>query len=531
MVAKGVHRINTGHRVRRRFRFARTPVHNENKLSVTNDTALTALVRQAKKRLYAQLVLDQLTWGAVAGLACLVLLLITGTQVLRWYWPALLVVLSAAVGWWRSRHRFPDDYQSALRVDRSLGANDLLSTAWYFENGGTARTAKTEFLTPVQQQAESLASHSVSASVIPWRRPAALWPVLGLMAVACGVFGIRYGVLQSMDLRGPIAEVRFDTLTGAPLPPAGKPGAGKKPGLPQPEGIAIPDGERADLAGEDPFRQEDLKNFQVASNEMGKAGKGENGRRADSPAAGDEESVSSEEGSGDDAADSDSAAGSKDPARKEGKQAQDKQPPAPKDGGLMDKMRDALANLMDKLKMDQKGGDSQQMASNKKGGSKGGEGKKQNDGGMPSKGKQEAGEDPGDQAQGDQPGDGQQSQMAKAGNQNNDAPSKNEKSGVGSQDGRKDTELAEHAEAMGKLSEILGKRSQNLQGEVMVEVTNSKNQQVRTAFTGKKAAHTDAGGEINRDEVPLHLQHYVQSYYEQIRKQPAPPLAAPTQKQ
>ena len=29
---------------------------------------------------------------------------------------------------------------------------------------------------------------------------------------------------------------------------------------------------------------------------------------------------------------------------------------------------------------------------------------------------------------------------------------------------------------MGKLSELLGKRSLNMQGEVMVEVTNSKNQ-------------------------------------------------------
>lgn len=496
---------------------------------MTNDTALTTLVRQARKRLYLQLVLDQLAWGSVAGLACLVLLLITGTQVLRWYWPVLLVVVTAAVGWWRSRRRIPNEYQTARRVDESLESNDLLSTAWYFEREHVRQTTDTEFLAPVQERAESLASGAVVSDVIPMRRPAALWPLLGVVVLAGGVFGIRYGVLRSMDLRGPIAEVRFDTLTGAPLPPAEKQGKGRKPGMPQPEGISIPDGEQADVNTEDVFRQEDLKNFEVAANEMGRAGKGEDGRNAESPAAGDEDGTASEEGSGDNAADSDSATGSKDPARKEGKQPREKQPPPPNDGGLMDKMRDALANLMDKLKIDQKSGDAQQMASNQKGGGKSGEGKKKGDGGMPSKGKPEAGQEPGDQAQGDQAGEGQQTQSAKAGTQNNDTPSKNEKSGVGSQDGRKDTELAEHAEAMGKLSEILGKRSQNLQGEVMVEVTNSKNQQVRTAFTGKKASHTDAGGEINRDEVPLHLQHYVQSYYEQIRKQPAPPISTPAQ--
>jgi hypothetical protein len=35
----------------------------------------------------------------------------------------------------------------------------------------------------------------------------------------------------------------------------------------------------------------------------------------------------------------------------------------------------------------------------------------------------------------------------------------------------------------------------------------------------------EAGGEVSRDEVPLHLQEYVQRYYKQVRKTPAP---APT---
>ena len=38
--------------------------------------------------------------------------------------------------------------------------------------------------------------------------------------------------------------------------------------------------------------------------------------------------------------------------------------------------------------------------------------------------------------------------------------------------------------------------------------------------------HTDSGGEIHRDEIPLAYQRYVQHYFEQVRKTPAP--ASPT---
>ena len=48
---------------------------------------------------------------------------------------------------------------------------------------------------------------------------------------------------------------------------------------------------------------------------------------------------------------------------------------------------------------------------------------------------------------------------------------------------------------MGKLSEIIGKRAANIQGEVMVEVSSGK-QQLKTQYSGQKAAHSDSGGEI-----------------------------------
>ena len=78
---------------------------------------------------------------------------------------------------------------------------------------------------------------------------------------------------------------------------------------------------------------------------------------------------------------------------------------------------------------------------------------------------------------------------------------------------------------MGKISEIIGKRSANVTGEVTIEVNSSK-QQLRTPYSDSTAAHGESGGEINRDEVPVAFQQYVQQYFEQVRRQPAPAKGA-----
>lgn len=88
---------------------------------------------------------------------------------------------------------------------------------------------------------------------------------------------------------------------------------------------------------------------------------------------------------------------------------------------------------------------------------------------------------------------------------------------MGKADGDKAIRDAEQQQAMGKISELFGKRAQNITGEVMVEVSGGK-QQLRTQYSKSSAAHAEGGGEIHRDEVPLHQQHYVQQYFEEVRK-------------
>jgi hypothetical protein len=56
-------------------------------------------------------------------------------------------------------------------------------------------------------------------------------------------------------------------------------------------------------------------------------------------------------------------------------------------------------------------------------------------------------------------------------------------------------------------------------GEVMVEVASGK-QQLKTQYSQRSATHVEAGSQIDRDEVPLAYQQYVQQYFEEIRKLP-----------
>ena len=92
---------------------------------------------------------------------------------------------------------------------------------------------------------------------------------------------------------------------------------------------------------------------------------------------------------------------------------------------------------------------------------------------------------------------------------------------MGSQNGSKDLKAAQQIEAMGKLSAIIGKRSQNVTGEMMLD-TQSGPQSLKTAYTHNATGHADAGGDVSRDQVPLAVQSYVQQYFQEVRRSRAP---------
>ena len=102
----------------------------------------------------------------------------------------------------------------------------------------------------------------------------------------------------------------------------------------------------------------------------------------------------------------------------------------------------------------------------------------------------------------------------------------NEHSGIGSQEGDKSTRQAEALKAMGKITELFGKRAENVTGAVMIEVGSTR-QQLKTPLAQRDASHAEAGSEIHRDEVPLEYEQFVQRYFDQIRRT-APPAPSKT---
>jgi hypothetical protein len=172
---------------------------------------------------------------------------------------------------------------------------------------------------------------------------------------------------------------------------------------------------------------------------------------------------------------------------------------------------------MNKMKMNQQGNE-QQTAMNQKPSQQQGQQAQQ----QGQQGRTQAKD--GSQAQqgqeGDQDGQGEKStgDKSQAGDKSSDRPgNQDSKSGMGQNEGDKSIKDAEQLAAMGKISEIFGKRAQQITGEITVEVSSGK-QQLKTAWSERKALHADTGAEVNRDEIPLAYQTYIQRYFEEVRK-------------
>lgn len=211
------------------------------------------------------------------------------------------------------------------------------------------------------------------------------------------------------------------------------------------------------------------------------------------------------------------ADGSQEDQSKEGDQQagnQDsKQGANSENSNLMDKLRDVMSNMMNKMTSSgQKS--AQQNKSNGNSDKSNSDGKNSQNSDQKADGNSQSAQE---QAQ-------NQADASSSDQGTDKTASPDGKSGIGASDGEKRAREAEQLQAMGKISEILGKRSTDVSGEVMVEVGSSK-QQLKTPWAQSQATHAEAGGEIHRDEVPLIYQQFVQQYFEQIRKSGAKPAA------
>jgi hypothetical protein len=488
-------------------------------------------VRRARRRILANEAIRHAAYAVSAALASLILLLLLGTQILSWEWLFLLPAITLAAGAYMTWRSAPSPYRVAQRVDHNLQLADALSTALFFAAGdprGNAADDRCRGMRCAQwSEAERIAAGVDPRRAIPIHMPRALYGTALLALAAGSLFALRYGLDRRLDLRAPLARIVQDRLGYTEARQAARDRrnpAARDPKRPEDPGFAL-DGSQPKSPGEldaapdsalDTVGVPDVDNKTASS-------RPDSSKLAQSAQLEGEQNKSEEpEGVSADPGSQQSADGRKGPGA--GKQGQGDDPQASgnpgENSGLLGKFRDAMSSLMNRMRQPAGAKGAQQPAGAQNGQQKG------QSGNAGQNGKQ--GQQPGDGQQADakdgQPGDdsqnAQNAQSGSPGQSGQQPATKQPGSGIGRQDGSKDVKLAEQLAAMGKISEIIGKRAANVSGELTVEVENS-NQQLRTPYAQRDARHAEAGGEINRDEVPVALQAYVQQYFEQVRKQAA----------
>lgn len=478
---------------------------------------LLELLASARRRRLAQIALDELCGAVTLAMCGFTALLIVGTQILDWYWPAGLFAAGMAMGVWRGRKRAPSGYRLLQAIDRRLHLADALSTAYFFRKRREQRQVAEEVRNAQAQEAEALCRQVSAKRAVPWQFPRRAYAVVLAVAVAGTLFGVRYGVRNSLDLGPPITASLFEFYRPTTL--ANLEGAAEsterdlESALAEPEGAGQQERRRSEVATEaEPERSEALEGEagadplrdgdQLSSAERNTADEGAYGEKSDS---------GGQQGGGE--APPDASLGDAE------SQSASSSPPAPPASDLLSKLQDAFANMLAKLNVDIASSQSQgtsEQEGDRQGGPPSGNGDERPQGGESAE--QIAGQDPnGEQvAEGAEPnqlGEGQANGRMTEGPGENGGPH-----GAGVSDGEKDVKLAEQLEAMGELSEILGQRAEDITGEVLIEVV-SGDRNLRTAYSEAPARHGGAGGVIHRDEVPLELREYVRSYFEQVHKQ------------
>jgi len=494
---------------------------------ISRGSRVEAVIRAACRRRFLVLAVEQLAPALALVLGGGILMLLLGTQILNWYWLVLLAVTGLALASTRMRTRMATPYRVAQLLDRRFELRDSLSTAWFL----LSRTDRPEdFASRFQiERAEANAASLEPSQAFPFTGRS-YWALTGaLAAVALGLFAARYLATSSLSLERPLIEIhlasvfeRVEKSIFAKNRPASVLDAvdRRQANLPQSSEAQPRDG-RSGLPNS--------RNAEAGKpNEMSGGvsptqkndAQGEN--RSQDTQAGNRQSGAStaQSNAGNPAQPKGGNPASSQQAKTSERQADRRQGSS----GLMNKMKDALSGLMAKMRP---AGSSQKSPQNGERSSNEQRGEDQmavsQDPRNPSQ--QNAQNDQASEKQSTEgQAQGQTTEKAQASqgrnsDQSPDAKSSDAHSGVGRQNGQNDVKEAEQLKAMGKLEEIIGKRSANVTGEVMVETPSGK-QQLKTQYSGQIGHHADLGGEINRDEIPLMYQQYVREYMEEVRKQP-----------
>jgi hypothetical protein len=480
---------------------------------------LVQVIAHARRRLWWNALLHQLTVAATVGFFVLVLMLLLGTDVIAGHWPVILPLTCLAAGTCVAWRRLPAFSPTAELLDRRLRLPDTLATALFFSTPRPERVCAEEFRQALRTQATRIAEGLNLRELVPVKMPRAVaFPAL-LALAAASLFVVRYQSSARLDLKEPMglmlrqlmedARVEVaklvDELKPSRILERMKDEESRKRG-------SAPDGELAE--GKPPGPGDSN------SAERGSAAAEQEKAKPDTFAGEQQENRQGEPKQGDQmAADSQSGASRSDPRKQgnESSQQQQQQQGAGNESassaggsGMVNKVKDTLANLLSALKPPSRGAGGQQPMNGQDGRSSGNNQKK---------GAADADSASGEKGEGDSSKPGN----AMAGGAGQSGQSQSEKlqgTGAGNNEGSKEIRAAEQLEAMGKLDRVFGKRAENVSGEMTVEAPPGP-QNLRTQYAQRAAEHSSVETTAMRDEVPVAFQDYVQHYYDLLRQEEA----------
>ena len=479
------------------------------------------VIRSAWERRLLVVAVERTAIAAAIVLAALVVMLLVGTQVLDWRWLAVLGVGGLGIAGYQVRERLMEHYRVAQVLDRRLKLEDSLSTAWYLlKRSGGKRDAVVEYQL---RGAESAARQVDVAAAFPFTGRK-LWSIAGALALAAaGLFSVRYFVTDSLGLRQSLIPFhlsdvleRFDKASEESKREREEQGSDQRSQKNTPKADGQKDAKEptpgetppalkadAGSAGQNPNQQAELQESKEAQD-------GANKQRKDGDGTGTQQGAGAKQG--DESAKNDASQ----------KPSNDDAANSPKSSnGLLDRMKDALSSLAAKMRPNnQNKQDANQHSGEDKKNDPQGASKEQKNGQQQDANNRESSEQQ-QSAEGQAQGQTQEKSRAgqgKTADQSADKSKSDAHSGVGSEDGDKSVKDAEQLKAMGKLAEIIGKRSESATGDMMVENPSGK-QQLQTNYSQRVGQHADLGGEINRDDIPLMYQQYVREYMSEVRRQ------------
>lgn len=490
-------------------------------LHSTDGSRIQGVLRSAERRRLLVLGVEEAAISVMVLLAGLILLLLLGTQILHWYWLAMLALAALLIGVSRFPFRPLAPYRLAQIIDRRLELSDSLSTAWFLLDARTdSPIARLQI-----ERAEEIAESVRLARAVPFTRTRP-WLVSGaLAALAFALFTVRYLVTSSLSLEQALIHMPSGLVLQAADESRPQDRSTEPPSF-SPESRTAPAqaGRSQDReAKPEPSTAEGAN----AGNPAGVAGspsttksrtaESESRDTAQSTAEGQRNNGSPEQPNNSERAPKDST----DPKNRAAA-AQ------PNSSNLLDNMKDALSSLLSKMRPNSSAPSAptaRQSSEQQHSTTQAALGRERK------AGQTGAQQDQSSQQQSTE-GDAQhaaaekaQASQARSSTESSSRNGSDSRSGVGRQDGNKDLKEAEQLQALGKLEEIIGKRSADLTGDMTVETPSGK-QQLKTEYSQRMGHHADLGGEINHDEIPLMYQQYIRDYMDAVRKdqeRPSPP--------